>query len=632
MLIPCMLFSNTAVIDSLNNQLNVVKGKKKVDVLNELAKAYKGTFPEKMLEYGKQALELSKKIDYTGGEAQAFINIATAYFVSSDYHKSIELFIESKLLFEKIDDKKNIAQTLNNIGLVYNNLGKYEIALDYHLKSLKIREEIQDKNGIAASLNNVGNINWEMSNYNNALEYYNKSLQIYEEIDDKEGIAITNNNIGNISYVLKEFEESLKCFMKSLAIYEETDNKYGIAAASNNIAFVYQVSKNYNKALEYSFKSLKTSKELEEKFGIANTSNNIGNLYLQLENYDESFSYYRRSLKIAREIKAKTLIQNSYQSLSDLYSIKENYPKAIEYYKLYTSVKDSIFTEESSAKIAEMQTKYETEQKEKENELLKKNLEISSLHKLRLLLFLLGSILIIAVVMIFLILRVRVNHHLRIANKDLAISKENTEQIRKQLALINTMLRHDLANNFIVIKSALQLYNEEKDEKMLEEADIKCDNGLELINSMRELEFSRGDDTFLKPIDLKQVIDKISPEFSSMKIRLRDNCKIRADEAFESVMHNIMENAQSHGKARNIIISFEEFSDFTEIKIHNDGEQIPSDIHEKIFEKEFVHGDTGHTGMGLFIVRQNINRYGGSIYVEENDKPGVNLVINLKRA
>jgi len=632
MLIPCMLFSNTAIIDSLKNQLNIVKGEEKAEVLNELAKAYFNESPQKTIEYGIQALNLSQKIDYIKGETQALKSLGAGYHNLSYYDKALEYYQKSIENLKKIGDEREIASILNRIGIVYDELADFNNALKYYIMSLKINEKIGYTKGIASSLNNIGLVYWNLGNYDKTLEYYQKSLKIFEELENKRHIAHLLNNIGIVYKSLNDQEKALDYYLRSLKIKEQLGDKKGIANSLGNIGIIYKNLKKYDESLKYYLKALEMTEEIDDKWGIANTLNNIGNLYVKQQKYDKAFLYLENGLKLAKEIKAKSNINNSYFFFSELFSAKKDYKKALEYYKLYTSVKDSIFTEESSEKIAEMQTKYETEQKEKENELLKKDLEISGLQKSRLIFLLFGSVLILAVVMIFLILRVRVNHHLRISNKDLAISKENTEQIRKQLALINTMLRHDLANNFIVIKTALQLYNEEKDEKMLKEADIKCDNGLELINSMRELEFSSGDDTFLKPIDLKQVIDKISPEFSSMKIRLRGNCKIRADEAFESVMHNIIENAQSHGKARNIIISFEEFSDFTEIKIHNDGTKIPADIHERIFEKQFSYGEAGHTGMGLFLVRQNINRYGGSIYVEDNDKPGVTFVINLKRA
>jgi signal transduction histidine kinase len=497
--------------------------------------------------------------------------------------------------------------------------------------SLKINEKIGYKKGIATSLNNIGLIYWNLSNYDKTLEYYQKSLKIFEELENKRHIAHLLNNIGIVYKSLNDQDKALDYYLRSLKIKEQLGDKKGIANSLGNIGIIYKNLKKYDESLKYYLKALEMTEEIDDKWGTANTLNNIGNLYVKQQKYDKAFLYLENGLKLAKEIKTKSNINNSYFFFSELFSAKKDYKKALEYFKLYSAVKDSIFTEESSNKIVEMQTKYETEQKDKENQLLKKDLEISGLQKSRLIFLLLGSVLILAVMIIFLIQRVRIDHRLRITNKDLAISKENTEQIRKQLALINSMLRHDLSNNFIVIKTALQLYNEEKDEKMLKEADIKCNHGLELINSMRELEFNHGDNTFLKPIDLKQVIDKLSPEFSSMNILLHGNCKVYADEAFESVIHNIFENAHLHGKAKNITITFEEFSDFTEIKIHNDGLEIPEDINERIFEKQFSQGEASNTGMGLFLVQQNINRYGGSIYVEDNDKPGVTFVINLKK-
>ena len=631
LLIPYILFSNTAAIDSLKIQLNIVEGKEKVEVLNELAKAYLNESPQKTIEYANQALNLSQKIDYIEGEIQALKLLGGGYYYLSYYDKALEYYQKSIENLEEIGDERKIASTYNSIGIIYDELADFSKALEYYLMSLEINERIGYKKGIATSLNNIGLVYWNLGNYDKTLDYYLQSLKIFEELENKRHIAHLLNNIGIVYKSLNDQDKALDYYLRSLKIKEQLGDEKGIANSLGNIGIIYKNKKNYDESLKYYLKALKMTEEIGDKWGTANSLNNIGNLYIKLQKYDKATLYLEKGLKLAKEIKAKTNISNSYFFFYELFSAKEKHKKALEYYILYTNVNDSIFSEESSDKIAEMQTKYETEQKEKENELLKKDLEIAELYKLRSVFLLFASILVLAIVMIFLILRIRIDHRLRIVNKDLAISKENTEQIRKQLALINSMLRHDLANNFIVIKTALQIYNEEKDEKMLTEADIKCDNGLELINSMRELEFSHGDDTFLKPINLKQLVDKLSKEFSGMSIQLNGNCKVRADEAFESVIHNIIENAKLHGKAKKITITFEEYTDFTEIKIHNDGEQIPLEIHERIFEKQFSYGEAGHTGMGLFLVRQNINRYGGSIYVEDNDKPGVTFVINLKK-
>ena len=150
------LFSQTK-IDSLENKLTIVSNEEKVEVLNELAVAYKDTLPEKMLEYGKQALKLSQQTDDTNGKANALTNIASAYYMLSDYPKSIEFFLESINLFKEIGDRKNVAHDLKNPLAViisfaellndeYSELSEEEIK-DY------IKQIVQDGN----KMNNIIN-------------------------------------------------------------------------------------------------------------------------------------------------------------------------------------------------------------------------------------------------------------------------------------------------------------------------------------------------------------------------------------------------------------------------------------------------------------------------------------------
>ena len=61
-----------------------------------------------------------------------------------------------------------------------------------------------------------------------------------------------------------------------------------------------------------------------------------------------------------------------------------NFNKACQYLKLYSNLKDKLFNEKKSKQIAEMRVKFESEKKEKENIILKKNLRIQKLKDKRL--------------------------------------------------------------------------------------------------------------------------------------------------------------------------------------------------------------------------------------------------------
>ena len=332
------LFSQTR-IDSLESQLKIVNGKEKVEVLNELVKAYDTVSYIKSLDYAKQALELTKIFKSKEDIADSSDRIGRIYYYLDDYDKSIEYFINSLKIRENIGNKTGVCQSYNNIGVIYLYIGNYNKALEYFLNSLKISEEISDIELRAKNFINIGIVYMQLNNYDTALEYYQKALKIYKEIDDKKVIAGCLNNIGIIYWHLNDF----------------------------------------NKSLVYYLEALKIKEEIGDKWGISNISLNIGMIYVELQNYNKAFLYLKKGLKLAETIESKHLLKDSYVNFSELYTAKEDYQKALEYYKLYTATKDSIFTEESSGKIAEMQTKYETEKKENENEILKKDNDIQKL-------------------------------------------------------------------------------------------------------------------------------------------------------------------------------------------------------------------------------------------------------------
>ena len=233
---------------------------------------------------------------------------------------------------------------------------------------------------------------------------------------------------------------------------KEVGNKNDIAYCLNNIGIIYWYLENYDKSLEYYLESLKINEEIGNKYGITGSKKNIGGIYLKLNNFDKSLEYFIEGLKLAKEIKAKDLIQSFYASLYELFFRNENYQEALEYHRLYSAIKDSIFTVENSEKIAEMQIKYETEKKEKENELLRKNNEIQRL-KIKRQENLRNSLIAISILILILAFsiyeRYQVKHRAnKILNeKNIQIKKSNTElnkknkQITKQKEWLDDALK-----------------------------------------------------------------------------------------------------------------------------------------------------------------------------------------------
>jgi len=213
-------------------------------------------------------------------------------------------------------------------------------------------------------------------------------------------------------------------------------------------------------------------------------------------------------------------------------------------------------------------------------------------------------------------------------------SRRRIEDLNKSLRLIIHILGHDVLNDFHAIRLALEVIKQEKDEKALEIAFNNIDTSVRLIKKMRELEnlISSGEE--LKPIQVRTVIADTIKTYGhdSVVFEIEGDCKILADAAFNSVIDNLIQNAIIHGKTDKINIKLEAQKEICEIRIADNGIGIPNEIKAHLFTEGFKYGKTGRSGLGLYIVKSVVERYGGEIYVEDNSPKGTIFVLRLKRA
>jgi len=413
-------------IDDLEKKLDTATGEEKIRILDELAQAYWGVSPDKSIEYGAQALDISEKASDLKNQATAQLNIGVAYIYLgkfdpalnhlqhslrinrqigdtagiaqslnrigvvhgnlSQYNDAMDYFLQSLKLNEELGDKDAMSKSLNNIGIIYQKLGTFDKALEYFTAALKIVKETGKKNAHAVALNNIGTVYKSLTNFDLALDYYLKSLKIRKEIGNKKGIAITSNNIGLIYKEKGQYQTALEYLQNSLKIREEIQDNPGISESTNNIGNVYEKLDQNEKALDYYLRALRLKKELKDKWSIAYTFKDIGNLYLKMEKSTLAFPYIEQGLKLAEEIQSKELIMECFLLLSDYFSARGNSRKALEYFKLYTKKRDIVYSTMGRQRITDIQTKSELGKKqaeieilERDKEILKKNAEIQRL-------------------------------------------------------------------------------------------------------------------------------------------------------------------------------------------------------------------------------------------------------------
>ena len=147
----------------------------------------------------------------------------------------------------------------------------------------------------------------------------------------------------------------------------------------NNYGNIYKEENNIKQALVYYQKAYDIRKKLSDDFGLASVIGNLGTIYFELDQFKKAENYYFEGAKLAKKIGAKELELSSYRGLLQLKSFLKQPDSTVFYQKKYDDLNDVIRNENVTKQITEIETKYETEKKEKEIAIQKEQLLESKL-------------------------------------------------------------------------------------------------------------------------------------------------------------------------------------------------------------------------------------------------------------
>ncbi len=353
------------------------------------------------LDCFRRSYRLGEETGDRGAVADSLNNIGNIHSFMSQNAKALDVHLRALALRKELGDKQKIALSLTNAGSVYANLGNYHKALEYHLDALALYEALEDRRRTANSLNNIGSVYGELGVYDRALYYFLESLEIKEKFENYErGISSTLINIGRIHGEQEHYPGALDCFRRALKMKEIIGDKRGICTCYNCIGMVYDNLGDYTTASGYFRKSLAITENTGDKRGVIDSLTSLGGVYAKRNRYKHALTCFKKALIPAKEIDAKRKLETIYKNLASLYAAKGDYKNAYNYHLEYSGIKDTVYNEKNSEKIAEMQARCDSRKKEKEIELLKKDKHIleknSKIQKMTGYAFLIGLILMAA--------------------------------------------------------------------------------------------------------------------------------------------------------------------------------------------------------------------------------------------
>jgi serine phosphatase RsbU (regulator of sigma subunit) len=308
----------------------------------------------------------------------------TLYIRMSQYYQSRET--DSSILYcnkaialsEKLHKKVLLASAWYRLGNIYNGKGDYTNALEVLQKAYTLSEECGYFKGMTNCANSIGNMYMARQDTLNMLKYFNLALSNAERSGDETSVATVKVGLGNVFQSQKKYDEAIRYFTDAASIFkkhgEYFEMQYTICIV--NTGTVYLFKKDFRKAYDIIGPTLPLVEKIGNKYVMALAYAEYGQTFEGLDRPDSALHYYYKALSTAKAIGARDNISEISRYISDCFASRKNADSAYKYLLIFANLRDSIFNEQSAAKTAEMQARYETAEKDKE--LVKKNAELET--------------------------------------------------------------------------------------------------------------------------------------------------------------------------------------------------------------------------------------------------------------
>jgi len=219
------------------------------------------------------------------------------------------------------------------------------------------------------------------------------------------------------------------------------------------------------------------------------------------------------------------------------------------------------------------------------------------------------------------------------------------EQQRDELDVLNQVLRHDFRNDLQLVTAYTELLAEHVDGDEAEYVETireRANHAVELTRTARDtaemMQTREVDDKriALRPV-LEDEIADLREMYPGAVITVASPppaVSVRANEMLGSVFRNLLTNAVQHNDADvpEVSVAAADRGERVTVRVADNGPGVPDEQKSQIFGKGEKGLDSPGTGLGLHLVQTLVERYGGSVRVEDNDPEGAVFVVALPKA
>lgn len=620
-------------------KIDSYKTQTQIDTLVKLCWDNRSSNPRLSISYGTIALKLieNSNIDKLKSHVWNYLGVVYGNLGNLDsayhyYQKAIEFA-------EYMKDSVEIAYSLDNLGDYYIKSALYSAGLEKFFQSYKIFESIGDKTGMAYCLNDIGEVYIAQKDNKKALHYFTRSAKLRKESNDNRGYAKSLINIATVQYKNLELKTALNTFNEAEKYCEKSDYIKGRSYIKSGISDIYLNLGDFNNALKASYESLEIDLRIGNKYGEIISYNKLGNIYILLKQFSKAKEFLFKARDEAHATGHLDQLMVAYNYLTQIAVNDNDFRLAYNYAIESKAIRDSIYSHKDLNKIADLQTAFFVERKNRENELLKKDIQLEKNNR--------NFLILCSILMVFIVfLLISKNRAIKKANELLNESNRSKDKLFSIIA-------HDLNNPVGAITSISEYLRTDYDD--IKEIDRKvlvdsiADASINIQNMLANLlNWARSQQGGIKiqktNLNITAIINNLVSSYKLLAKKKSITIDVKADTelyfsidkfVFETIIGNILTNAIKFSFDNAIIIlSAIKAEQNLIIRIKDFGKGITEEEinlilnSDSTFTTEGTNNEKG-LGLGLKICKELITLHGAKLQIESSPNDGSTFIVKF---
>ena len=424
------------------------------------AEAVRNSNPDSTFVYAENVLKWASRNqnNYQIGRGNALKGVS--FHIKAQPDSALIYYFRAIEYYKKVGIQHEHQVANINIGIIYESRGDFEKALKHQMEAYQFFTQSGNTKFLTNSMRGIARVLSLSGKHSEALPYFHKIYENYKSTGDSANMAHALNDLGSVYIYLKDYEKGAAYKKEALPFFERANHQEALGTIYQALGNIDKYQGRFSTSRQFYQKALDSYQKINLEKGFGETYFNLGNLEDTLNRNNEAIEFYRKSIDASKAFGNLQIQSAAYAKLSAAYARIGDFRKAYESHLAYSDFTKKMLDQEKQRSMSEMETRFQTIQKDKEIEVQKNLLARKEYQLLRNKQYLYAALSILAIgLLLFLFWRSRVKIG------ELKMKEAHTQEIQQQrmMAIIDSQEKErkrftsDLHDSFGQLISVLKI-------------------------------------------------------------------------------------------------------------------------------------------------------------------------------